>query len=298
MQRFKVIILLLTTVLLFNCTYTVVPPGEEGILVELTGGNRGVEDYPIKTGRVWYNSVNEDVIKYPTYQIENKWTMNPMEGSKNNEEISFSSTEGSEIRWDIGLTFKVREGSTPRIYVQHKKDLDEIADGYIRNRVRDSFSQRAAGMEVMNIVGPGKNVLRDSVLYDLRQELEPLGFEIIALSYIGAPRVPPNVTTSIDNVIKQVNAAKEAEEKVKEATAKANQKIETARGDAESIKIAVDAEAYRITTAANAKAKANTTINRSLTSALIQFEATMKWNGVLPTVTSGATPFIQVPTKK
>lgn len=37
----------------FGCS--VVSPGEVGIVVNMAGSNRGVQDYPVRTGYVFYN---------------------------------------------------------------------------------------------------------------------------------------------------------------------------------------------------------------------------------------------------
>ena len=53
-------------------------------------------------------------------------------------------------------------------------------------------------------------------------------------------------------------------------------------------------EAERQVALATGQAQSNKLIRESLTADLIQFEALKKWNGVLPTVTGGAIPFIKL----
>lgn len=60
----------ISTVLVFcfmsaGC-YKMVEPGHVGLLIKQTGSDRGVQDYPIQTGRVFYNPMNEDVDVWPT----------------------------------------------------------------------------------------------------------------------------------------------------------------------------------------------------------------------------------------
>lgn len=55
-----------------GCTY--VPPGHAGIVVNSYGSERGVSDYPIKTGRVNYNPWSEDVLIYPTFMQTGEWS--------------------------------------------------------------------------------------------------------------------------------------------------------------------------------------------------------------------------------
>lgn len=44
-----------------------VDAGSEGILVNLYGSDKGVDDVSLVTGRVWYNPFTEEVYEYPTY---------------------------------------------------------------------------------------------------------------------------------------------------------------------------------------------------------------------------------------
>src|SRR5512136_2801623 len=63
----------------------------------------------------------------------------------------------------------------------------------------------------------------------------------------------------------------------------AQQKIATAKGEAESILVV-----------AQGQAKANEILSRSITPILVSYKSIEKWNGVLPQVSGGAIPFIEL----
>ena len=63
----------------------------------------------------------------------------------------------------------------------------------------------------------------------------------------------------------------------------AQQKVATAKGEAESILVV-----------AQGQAKANEALSRSISPILVQYKGVEKWNGVLPQVSGGAVPFIDV----
>lgn len=73
---------------------------------------------------------------------------------------------------------------------------------------------------------------------------------------------------------KQVLAQREIE---------AQQKVATAKGEAESILVV-----------AQGQAKANDAISRSISSILVQYKGIEKWNGILPQVSGGAVPLIDL----
>ena len=63
----------------------------------------------------------------------------------------------------------------------------------------------------------------------------------------------------------------------------AHQKVATAKGEAESILVV-----------AQGQAKANEVLSRSISPILVEYKGIEKWNGILPQVSGGAVPFIDI----
>src|SRR5512139_1676466 len=63
----------------------------------------------------------------------------------------------------------------------------------------------------------------------------------------------------------------------------AQQKVATAKGEAESILVV-----------AQGQAKANDALSRSISPILVQYKGIERWNGILPQVSGGAVPFIDI----
>jgi regulator of protease activity HflC (stomatin/prohibitin superfamily) len=63
----------------------------------------------------------------------------------------------------------------------------------------------------------------------------------------------------------------------------AQQKVATAKGEAESIQVV-----------AQGQAKANDALSRSISPILVQYKSIEKWNGILPQVSGGAVPFFNL----
>jgi len=272
----KRILPLAALVMLSGCGMTTIPPGWEGIRVNNVGARRGTEDYPVQTGRLFYNPFTEDVYKYPTSKQNYVWAAGSTEGKANDESISFNSVEGTAISADVGAVFNVKTGKTPALFVAYRKDIGELTDGIIRNEVRDALNREAGRMKVMDIIGPKKSALLDSVKVDLNAG--PLGnyisFETV--SFVHAPRPDPQVAAAINAVITAMNNANAATAKVQQARAEAEQIVATARGDSASKVIN-----------AVGQAEANRILNASLTGNLIEWRKLEKWDGSLPQVTSG-----------
>ncbi len=97
-------------------------------------------------------------------------------------------------------------------------------------------------------------------------------------------RLPEQVEASINAVIEATQRAQEAQNKVAQSKAEAEQRVAEANGIAQATLIK-----------AKAQADANQILAASLRPAFIQYEALTRWNGILPSVTGGAIPFIQLP---
>ena len=277
-------ILVLLAVALVNSGCTKVEPGWAGIRVKLYGSQRGVQDFPVITGRVWYNPWTEEIYQFPTYMQNVIWSVSSHEGEAYDESFTANSQEGVPFNFDVGVSYQIDSNEVPHIFLKFREDARTLTQVYVRNQVRDFFSIEASKMPIMQIVGPGKQQLLDRVLLDLRSKLGADGIRFDNISIIGKMRMPPQVEDSINAVIEATQRAIEAQNKVAQSRAEADQRIAEANGIAQSTVIK-----------AKAQADANQILNASLTTNLIQYEALQKWNGVLPQVTgTGAMPFVQL----
>jgi len=269
-----------------------VEPGYAGILVNQYGNQRGVEDFPIKVGRVTYNPFTESLYTFPTFNQTVNWS------HEEKEDITFNSIEGSNISADVSVSYCLVEAQVPAIFLKFRKPIEGITDGYMRGMVRDAFQRHAGEMKIIDIFGSQKQELLTKVKADLVSSLSPLGFQIDMVSFTSSLRASNQVMASINATIEASQRAIEAQNKVVQAKAEADQSIEAARGRAESVKLEVDAEAYRITTAANAQAEANRRLNESLTPDLVNYKAIERWNGQTPQFMgggeTGVVPFMNI----
>lgn len=269
---------MLLPLLLFasGCGIATIPPGWEGIRVNNVGARRGTEQYPIQTGRVFYNFFSEDVYQYPISKQNYVWTASSGEGKAEDESITFNSVEGTSISADVGIVFNVKAGQTPALFVAYRQEIGALQDGVIRNEVRDALNRWAGRTKVMDVIGPGKAALLDSVKAELARGPLSRYIDFETISFVHAPRPDPQVQAAINNVITAMNNATAAEAKVRQATAEAEQKIATARGDSASVVIRNTGDA-----------EGNRRLQTSLSSEIIQYTLANRWNGQLPNVTTG-----------
>lgn len=280
-MRTKVFMMIAVLLMVVGCTK--VEPGYVGIKVNMYGSQKGVEDFPIVTGRVWFNPFTTDVYKFPTFLQSVVWTKDNTEGSPDNDSITFNSVEGAVVNADIALSYGFTAAKVPQIFVEFRKPAEDITKIYMKSQVRDSFSRVASKMKVIEIFGNGKQQFLLDVKDDLNKSLGVKGFYFDMVSLVGALRVDANVSKSINAVIEATQRAIEAENKVRQSEAEAQQKIAAAEGEAQSI--------LRV---AQAQSEANLLVAQSLTQELVQWQGVQKWNGIMPQVTSGAIPMISI----
>jgi len=280
---------LLLVVLFAGCAMTTrVDAGHVGIRVRLAGSDRGVQDTPVVTGWVFYNPVSEQIIIFPTSVQNVIWSANKNEGRPVDESITFSSSEGVNVNADVGLSFHIDQALAPRLYARFREnDMLALADGYVRNTVREAFNDVASKLPVQDVYGPLKSKMLSDVTQKCRDVLGKDGFVIDQLTLTGALRLPPNVADAINRAMEATQNAIQSENRVRQVKAEAEQAITKATGAAEAQRQEAEGHADALLINARAEAKANEIIRLSMTASVLQYRALEHWDGKLPVYNGG-----------
>ncbi len=280
--------------LLFSSCIARVDASHVGIRVQLAGSTRGVSDIPVVTGWVFYNPLTEQLVMFPTSVQNVVWTKDPHEGNPHDESITFSSAEGANINADIGLSFHIEPSMAPHLYLRFRKnDLQELANGYVRNAVREAFNVVASKMPVQEIYGAGKAQVVADVTKRLQDQLGKDGFIIDQLTINGALRLPESVAAAINKALEQKQQAIQAQNRVAQVEAEARQALAQAEGQANAARERARGEADARLITARAEARSNLLLRRSMSPQVMQYRALEKWNGKLPVMNgNGALPML------
>lgn len=255
---------------------TRVGPGYVGIVTKQVGSDRGVQDYPVKTGWVYYNMFTESVVEYPTFMQTVVWTANANEGKPINEEITFTNKDSMQISADISLAYQLDPMKVPAFYVQFRSDdLNHFTLGFLRNMAREKFDNVAGKYSIEQIMGDNAAMLAD-VRQALQKELDPIGVQIKQFGFIGAPRPPAAVIESINLKVKANQIAMQKQIEITQQEAEAKKHVADAEGWAKATILRADAEA-----------EANRKVAASLSPTLVEWKKLEKWDGYLSQV-SGA----------
>jgi regulator of protease activity HflC (stomatin/prohibitin superfamily) len=265
--------------LLWMMFFKMISPGYVGVVVDLLGDSKGVEAKELHVGMHWI-APWKSIYEFPIFEQNNTW-----EGEK--EGFNFQTIEGMAVHADIGITFHLRSDHIPVIFQKYRRGMDEITNTFIRNFIRDSINKSASKVKIEDLYGSGKEDFFDEVEKHVRFDLSPIGIEISRIYLIGRFHFPTGVIAALNSKIEANQRAQQRENELREAEAEAKKQIAKAEGQAKCSILQAEAEA-----------KANLVLAQSITHALIQWQAVQKWDGKLPTVTSGAVPFIDVETHK
>ena len=254
--------------------FKLISPGYVGVVVDLLGDSKGVESKELHVGMHWI-SPWKTVYQFPIFEQNDTW-----EGER--EGFNFQTSEGMAVSADIGITYHLRPESIPLIFQRYRRGMDEITHVFIRNYIRDAVNKSASHTRIEDLYS-GKESFFEDVEEHVRKDLSPIGIELSRIYLIGRFHFPQNVIAALNSKIEAMQRAQQRENELREAEAEAKKQIAKAEGQARCAIVQAESES-----------KANLLLAQSVTAELIQWQAVQKWDGKLPTVTSGATPFIQV----
>lgn len=272
---------LLVGIFLIKPTFTYIEPGHVGIVIHRGGG--GVDPQPLGPGFHMRNPALTAIQEYPTYMQTLVLTQATTEGSQNNDEINVNSVEGQPLSLDVSMSFELNAQKVPALYQTFRTDVQTISHGFIKQAIRQSLQEVVGNEEIAAILGPKKAEVVNRTQTLLQKKLDIYGIDVkqFTLNEFRAPKAVMDAI-SLKNVMQQ-----------QALTAQNELQKNTFQAQGDSIKAAGRAKA--ILTEAEAQAKANELLSRSITGSLVQYEMAKRWNGQMPQVTGGAMPMFQLP---
>lgn len=223
-----------------------VDAGSEGILVNLYGSDKGVDDVSLVTGRVWYNPFTEEVYEYPTYVQTIDYPS-----------FTINAKDGSEFTVDPTVSLKMVDGNAPKVFKKYRKELKDIVNGTLFNYVKDAFRIQLNKYTTDQIVS-NRDLVEKAIEAQLSKALSNEHFHLEQLT--SGLKYPSSIVESVNQKNK---AIQEAQRALNEVAVK-------------------KAEAEKMLVQAKAEREANELKTASLTPAILQKMWIEKWDGKLP----------------
>ena len=159
LKRFAAVGAVLLTLVFAGCSCTTrVDAGHVGIRVKLAGSERGVYDMPVVMGWVFYNPLTEQIIQFPTSVQNVVWTASPHEGRTDRRVDHLLVHRGREHqrRHRASRSTSIRCWRRSSTVASARTTCSSSPIGYMRNAVREAFSEVASKMPVQEIYGAGQ----------------------------------------------------------------------------------------------------------------------------------------------
>jgi len=252
-----------------------VPAGYRGVIVNLYGSDKGVAEQSVGVGR-YYTGWNSELYLFPTFLQNYNW--------KDEQAITMQTSEGLSIRTDAGITYSIQPDNVVKVFQKYRLGIDEITNTFLHNMVRDAMNEVSSTMTVEQIYGAQKEIFITKVNQIVKKEAAVTGIEVDKIYLVGSFELPPNVIASINSKIQASQNAMKVENEVA-----------TSRAEAQKTIVEAQAHGQQVLINAESQAKANKILAESLTKEFVEYQAILKWNGQLPTMTgSNAVPFVNI----
>ena len=277
------LVALIVLIALFN-SFVVIQPGYTGVIFNVwTGSLRTVPQ-----GMAFRVPFVSKVQSYPTALRTYTMVQRAGEGSSDvDDSIDLPTKEGQHIRQDISVTYNTSEEQAAQVFRAFRGgDIEFIEATFIR-RTFITVAQNVAGqMSLTEIISAKRTDLQNEIQKNLEVEIQKMGFHLDKVN-LGASHLPQAIEAQMQQKMAAQQEAQKAEYELLKQETLAKAAVAQAQGEAQSILVR-----------AKAQAESNHLLQQSITPTLVQYKSVEKWNGVLPEVTGGATPFIDLRGKK
>ena len=178
--------------------------GCEGILVNLYGSERGVDDVSMVTGRVFYNPATQEVYEYPTYVQTIDY-----------EPFTINAKDGSEFKVDPNVNLKVKDGAAPTVFK------------YVKDACRIEINKFTTDQIVSN-----REAVEQAIEKRLSKLLDKEGF--VLDQFTSGLQYPKTIVEAVDAKNRAIQLAQKAANEVQVAEAEAKKKIVVAEAEAKA----------------------------------------------------------------
>ena len=243
--------------------------GHKGIVVNLSGGDRGVASYQYKTGWVVYNTWFKQVLEFPIYQqhIEYDDQMVITKGG-------FSATIKPSFNYSL------KEDAIGDMFQNLRLGVKEIEQGWLKNAIIGAVNDVSNTWEVDSIFGH-RQAFENAIVAECNVRLT----KWFNVSQLRTNITPPESLQ--DAIVAKTKSIQQAEaEEQRAIAAESTKKRKIAEAQADSAELIINA---------SAAARAMKLKQQELTPLYVEYLKAQAWDGKLPsTVAGGSGTFLNI----
>lgn len=243
--------------------------GHKGIVVNLSGSERGVSSYQYKTGWVVYNTWFTQVLEFPTFQQHIEY-----------DDQVVITKGGFSATIKPSFNYSLRPDAIGDMFENLRLGVKEIEQGWLKNAIIGAVNDVSNTWEVDSIFGH-RQAFEASIVVECNKRLEKW-FNVSQLRTNITP--PEALQEAIIAKTKSIQQAEASEQQALAAIADGKRKIAVARADSAETIINAKAAALAM------KLK-----QQELTPLYVDYVKANAWDGKLPsTMTSGSGTFLNI----
>jgi regulator of protease activity HflC (stomatin/prohibitin superfamily) len=261
-------------------SFSVIAPGNTGVIFNIwTGSLRSVPQ-----GMAWRIPWITEVQSYPTALRTYTMVRRASEGSAaGDDSIDLPTREGQHITQDISVTYNTSEDKAAQVFRSFRgSDISEIEATFIRRTIITVAQNSAGQMSLSELISSKRDELQASIQKNLSAELNKMGFALDKVN-LGASHLPQTLEAQMQQKMAAQQQAQQAEYELQKQEMLAKAAVAKAEGEAQSVLVRAKAES-----------EANRMLQSTLSAILIQNKTIEKWNGILPQVTGGSMPLLDL----
>jgi regulator of protease activity HflC (stomatin/prohibitin superfamily) len=283
------------TIAIFN-SYTVVQAGSVAVVKRF-----GQVVTVFEPGLNWKAPFIDQTIVYRTQEIVYETSDNPDASNADytDYQVDTATSDGQQITARYTVRFRIKPQEAANI-VNNLGTEPELVEKVVKQNSRVWVRTLLRNYTASQLYSGDIREAQESIASQLRRDFEKEGLELVffGLRQIGFTdaykQAVENKQIEAENIITRKNQAEQAkyekERAITQAQAEAEkqrlERIGVAQGEAESIKLKAQAQAEATLLKAKAQAQANELLAKSLSPALIDWQAVLQWSGQYPTVYS------------
>lgn len=236
--------------------------GHKGIIVNLSGSDRGVQSYQYKTGWVMYNSWFKQVLEFPTFQQHIEY-----------DDQVVITKGGFSATIKPSFNYSLKENNIGDMFVNLRLGIKEVEQGWLKTAIIGAVNDVANTWEVDSIFSH-----REQFENNIKTECNKRLAKWFDVSQLRTNITPPEaLQDAIVAKTKSIQQAQASEQQALAAIADGKRKVAVARADSAETIINAKAAALAM------KLK-----QQELTQLYVEYVKWNSWDGKLPTTVAGS----------
>jgi regulator of protease activity HflC (stomatin/prohibitin superfamily) len=237
--------------------------GHKGIVVNLSGSERGVASYQYKTGWVVYNTWFKQVLEFPIYQQHIEY-----------DDQVVITKGGFSATIKPSFNYSLKDNNIGDMFVNLRLGIKEIEQGWLKTAIIGAVNDVANTWEVDSIFSH-----REQFENNIKSECNKRLAKWFDVSQLRTNITPPEaLQDAIIAKTKSIQQAQASEQQALAAIADGKRKVAVARADSAETIINAKAQALAM------KLK-----QQELTTLYVEYVKAQAWDGKLPTTIAGGT---------